>query len=69
MAPAATPKAIVSRLHGEMVKVLQQPEVKAQLQAEGAEIFGTPPEKAAALIRSEIPKWAEVIKRLGLQEN
>jgi tripartite-type tricarboxylate transporter receptor subunit TctC len=67
MAPGATPPDIVQRLHQELIKVLQQPEVMARLAAEGAEVFGTPPDKAAAVIRVEIQKWARVIRQLGLQ--
>ncbi len=69
MVPAATPREIVTRLHQELVKVLQQPEVKARLEGEGAEIFGTPPERAAPVVRSEIERMAQIIKRLGLQAN
>lgn len=69
MVPGATPQEIVARLHQELLKVLQQPEVKARLEAEGAEIFGTPPDRAAAIIRSEIRKWGLVIERLGLKAN
>jgi tripartite-type tricarboxylate transporter receptor subunit TctC len=69
MAPGATPRETVTRLHQELIRVLQQPEVKARLEAEGAEIFGIPPQEAAVIIRSEIAKWAKVIKQLGLQAN
>lgn len=69
MVPGATPREIVQRLHQELVKVLQQPEVRSRLAAEGAEVFGTPPDQAAAVIRAEIQKWAKVIKQLGLQAN
>jgi tripartite-type tricarboxylate transporter receptor subunit TctC len=69
MVPAAAPREIVARLHQELLNVLQQPEVKARLEAEGAEIFGTPPDQAAAIIRSEIRKWGPVIERLGLRAN
>ena len=69
MVPAATPREIVARLHQELLNVLQQPEVKARLAAEGAEVFGTPPDQAAAIIRSEIRKWGPVIERLGLRTN
>jgi tripartite-type tricarboxylate transporter receptor subunit TctC len=67
MVPGATSKDIVARLHQELVKVLQQSEVKARLEGEGAEIFGTAPEKSAAIVRSEIERMAKIIKRLGLQ--
>ena len=67
LVPGATPQPIVARLHQELIKVLQQPEVKARLEAEGAEIFGTTPEQSAAIIRSEIEKMGKLIKQLGLQ--
>ena len=67
MVPGATPKDIVARLHQELIKVLQQPEVKSRLESEGAEIFGTSPERSAAIIRSEIDRAGKIIKRLGLQ--
>jgi tripartite-type tricarboxylate transporter receptor subunit TctC len=69
MIPGRTPREIVARLHQELVKVLQQPAVKARLESEGAEIFGTPPDQAAAIIRAEIGKWGPVISRLGLKGN
>jgi tripartite-type tricarboxylate transporter receptor subunit TctC len=67
MVPGATPKDIVARLHQELIKVLQQPEVKSRLESEGAEIFGTSPERSSAIIRSEIERAGKIIKRLGLQ--
>jgi tripartite-type tricarboxylate transporter receptor subunit TctC len=67
LVPGATPPAIVSRLHQELIKALQHPEVKARLEGEGAEIFGTSPEQSAASIRSEIERMGKLIKQLGLQ--
>ena len=69
MVPGATPKELVARLHQELAKVLQQPEVKSRLEGEGAEIFGTSPERSAAVIKSEIERMAKIIKRLGLHAN
>lgn len=68
-APAATPREIVARLHQEIVKALHSPEVKARLEAEGAEIIGNTPEQAAAVIRADLEKWAEVIRRTGFRAN
>ena len=67
VAPARTPKAIVERLHREIVKALHSPEVERRLQAEGSEIGGIAPEAFAAYIRSEIAKWARVVKEAGIQ--
>lgn len=69
MVPGATPRDIVARLHQELTRVLQQPEVRARLEGEGAEIFGTSPERSAAVIKSEIERMAKIIKRLGVQAN
>lgn len=67
LVPGATPPAIVARLHQELLKALQQPDVKARLEGEGAEIFGTSPEQSAATVRSEIERMGKLIKQLGLQ--
>src|SRR5437588_12651724 len=53
LAPAGTPRPIVTRLHGEVVKVLQQPDVKERLLSDGADAIGNSPEEFAAFIRSE----------------
>ena len=67
MAPAATPKDIVSRLHKEILRVLQSPDVKARLAQEGADVIGNTPEQAAAIVRNDIDKWAEVIRNTGMK--
>ena len=67
MVPSATPKPIVERLHREFAKALQTPDVLAKLKSEGAEVFATPPDAAAAAIHKELDKWAEVIKRTGIK--
>jgi tripartite-type tricarboxylate transporter receptor subunit TctC len=69
MVPAATPKDIVARLHQEIVKAVQSPDVRARLEAEGAEIIGNTPEQAAAIVRTELDKWAEVIRKTGMTAN
>jgi len=69
MVPGATPREIIARLHQELIKVLEQPEVKVRLESEGAEIFATSPERSAAVIKSEIVRMAKIIKKLGLQAN
>ena len=67
MAPSATPKDIVARLNREMVKSLQTADVKARLESEGAEVIGNTPEQAAAIMRADLEKWAEVIRKTGIR--
>ena len=65
--PARTPKAIVNRLHAEMVKMLNQPEVKALFLNQGMETVGNSPDEFSAYIRHETEKWTKVIKAIGLK--
>jgi tripartite-type tricarboxylate transporter receptor subunit TctC len=63
--PTGTPRAIVNRLYDEITKVLQTPEVKERLAAEGSTPGGITPEEFAAHIKSEIAKWEKVVKVSG----
>ena len=67
MAPAGTPPAIIERLNRETVKILAQPDVRKRLNDLGLDVIpGTPAEFAGAIER-EIPRWAVVIKQLGIK--
>lgn len=61
-APAGTPAAIVSRLNTELNRVLKQPDTQGKLRAAGAEALGGTAEEFGALIKSDVPKWTQVIK-------
>ncbi len=63
--PKGTPKDIVAKLHGAIVKILQTPEMMAMARATGVEIVGNTPEEFAAQLKAEIPKWAGVIEASG----
>ena len=65
LGPARTPRPIVNRLHDEFVRVLAVPEVKERLNSVGFELVGSTPDQFAAYIKSEIPKWAKVVKLSG----
>jgi len=65
VAPAATPVAVISRLNGEMNKMLAMPEVRKILAARGADPAGGSAADFAALIRKEDAKWAKVVKDSG----
>ena len=61
VAPAGTPPAIVARLNAEMQKVLAQPDVRARLEREGAEIVSGPPAELGALIEADLTHWKKLI--------
>jgi tripartite-type tricarboxylate transporter receptor subunit TctC len=67
VAPAATPRAIVMTLNGEIRRALQLPEIGARLAAEGSEPGNTTPDEFGAYIRREIAKWARVVKTSGIK--
>jgi tripartite-type tricarboxylate transporter receptor subunit TctC len=64
-APAGTPPAIVKRLNAEIVKIINMPDVKEKLIGLGAEPVGDTSEEFAALVKTEVVKWAEVVKKSG----
>jgi tripartite-type tricarboxylate transporter receptor subunit TctC len=64
-APAKTPKPIVNRLNAEIVKALKLPDVTERLGGLGFEIAASTPEAYGKYIRSEITKWAKVVKVSG----
>ena len=67
--PTGVNKDFVARLHQEMVRAVQSPEVKARLESEGAEIIANTPEQAAAVVRADMEKWAEVVRKTGIKAN
>ena len=66
IAPAATPKEVVARLHKGVVFALQDPGTRERLVSSGAEPVGSTPEEFAALMRAEVVKWAKVVKAAGI---
>lgn len=69
VAPPKTPQPIVDKLHAALVASLTSPEVKEKLALQGAVVVGNTPDEFAAYIRSEIDKWAEVVKAAGVKPN
>ena len=66
-APAKTPAVIVTRLNGDIVKILGSPEVKDRLGSVGLDPVGSTPQQLAAYIRSETDKWSKIIKQVGIK--
>ena len=63
--PAGTPADIIGRMNGELVAALKRGEIRERVIAAGAEPSPSTPAEFGALIRSEIVKWAEVVKASG----
>ena len=65
VAPAGTPRDVIGRLNGAIVKALDMPDVREKFHAQGADLlFGTPQE-SANFMRSEVAKWGKVVKASG----
>jgi tripartite-type tricarboxylate transporter receptor subunit TctC len=69
VAPAATPPAVIARLHQVTAQALKSPEVKDKLSAQGAILVGNTPDEFAAYIQSEIDKWGKVAKAANIKPN
>jgi tripartite-type tricarboxylate transporter receptor subunit TctC len=67
LAPAKTSPAIVNRLSKEISRLLNTPEVKERLAADGADAVGNTPAEFGALVKSEIEKYTKIIKQIGLK--
>lgn len=65
--PAKTPPAIVERLSKEVAATLQEPEVRARLEALGAEVVGSSPAELDSFRRAEIAKWTRLAKDNKIQ--
>ena len=67
LAPARTPRPIVTKLHGEIVKILGVAETRDKLLLQGFEPVGGTPAEFGAYIKSEIEKWGKVVKAAGIR--
>ncbi|MEO7760269.1 MAG: tripartite tricarboxylate transporter substrate binding protein, partial [Casimicrobiaceae bacterium] len=63
LAPAATPKDIVAKLQVEIARILQLPEIREKLTAQGGEAAGTTPEQLRAQMARESARYADIVKR------
>ncbi|HTP95067.1 MAG TPA: tripartite tricarboxylate transporter substrate binding protein [Burkholderiales bacterium] len=66
-APAATPPAIVRQLHQQLVKLLQLPDIREKVAALGMQPVGSTPEELAAVIKTDMAKWAKVAKTANVK--
>ncbi|MEO7727197.1 MAG: tripartite tricarboxylate transporter substrate binding protein [Burkholderiales bacterium] len=69
LAPAKTPRHIVSMLNVEIAKIVHTPEMVERYAALAAEVYTTTPEQFAAIVRDDFAKWSNVAKEIGLRSN
>jgi len=67
MAPAGTPRAVIARIHGDVAKALQLPDVRERLAGMGAEPSGESPAELAARIKAEYERWGEVVRKANIK--
>jgi tripartite-type tricarboxylate transporter receptor subunit TctC len=67
LAPAKTPRGIVTLLNAAIVKIAQAPDVVERLAAQGAAPLTSTPEQTRSIIRGEVVKWEKVIKAAGIK--
>jgi len=67
IAPAATPKPVVNKIHDDVVAALKLPDLRERIASQGGDIVGNTPEEFAAFIAAESAKYASVIKRAGVK--
>lgn len=69
LAPHGTPRAIIERLHKEIVKAVQRPEVASRFALDGTEGIASSPREFAAFLRSERDQWTKVAKAADIRNN
>jgi tripartite-type tricarboxylate transporter receptor subunit TctC len=67
LAPAGTPRPVIARLNGELVRLMHAPDLKERFAAIGIETRTGTPEEFADYIRQEIAKWGKVVRDAGLK--
>ena len=67
MAPAGTPRAVIAKIHGDVAKALQLPDVRERLAGMGAEPSGESPAELAARIKAEYDRWGAVVRKANIK--
>ena len=67
LAPARTPRAIVTQLHADSGKVLKDPQVVERFAAQGLEVEASTSADFASYIKAELARWSKVVRVAGLQ--
>lgn len=67
LVPSKTPPPVVSKLNQELVRIVRTPDVSEQIQRVGADVLANTPEEAAAIVKTDLKKYAQVIKSLNIR--
>ena len=67
LAPAATPKDVVSKIHNDVVRVLKDEEIRKKIAEMGADVVGNAPDEFGAAMRAESAQWADIIKSANIK--
>lgn len=65
LAPAKLPKPILAKLHGEIVRIISQPDTRARITADGSEPVGSTPEQFRKFLHADMAKWAKIVRESG----
>jgi tripartite-type tricarboxylate transporter receptor subunit TctC len=65
LAPAGTPRDVITRVNGAVAKVVQLPDVRERIVAQGGEPLSGTPQQVGAYIRAEVAKWGKVVRASG----
>jgi tripartite-type tricarboxylate transporter receptor subunit TctC len=63
--PADMPQPLVQKLHAELVKILNSPDVKSRIESDGSQPVGSSPEEFRRFMHADLTKWAKVVKESG----
>jgi tripartite-type tricarboxylate transporter receptor subunit TctC len=63
--PAGTPQNVIAKLHADIIRCLQKPEVRDRLSTEGADVATSTPAQFAEFLKQEVVKWGKVVKMSG----
>jgi hypothetical protein len=62
-----TPQSVIDKLNGEVVRIVNAPDVRPRLESQGVDIVGSTPAGLAAFIKEEIAKYARLVKAAGIK--
>ena len=67
LAPAGIPKPILDRMHAEVLKVLNNPEARSRLSAQGMDLVASSPAEFATFVSGEVARWSKVVKENNIK--